>query len=73
MRSRFFLVLPVLCGMACSSTYKTHNAELRVACNNGDKAACSAYTAGVADCESHLGFVARTTESWSTKNCEGRD
>jgi len=72
-RVRFLLLLlPAFCSIACSSLYKSHNAELRQACDAGDKAACSAYTAGVADCERHLGLLAHT-ESWSTNNCEGND
>jgi hypothetical protein len=72
MRSRFLFLLPILCCAACSSTYEAHNAQLRQACNGGDKASCSAYTAAVADCESHLSLLAHT-ESWSTKNCEGQN
>jgi hypothetical protein len=67
------LILALYCG-ACSSTYKASNADLWQACNSGDEAACSAYTAAVTECERHPSASrSLLRESWATNNCEGHE
>jgi hypothetical protein len=66
-------ILMALAAGGCSAAYNSHNGELRQACNGGDSSACSAYTAGVSACEKELSPLARATESWSVKKCEGKN